>query len=364
MTQDRNRQVLWHNRAMHLPFDPNFPRTDEDHDLASNLPPLRRGPIFIMGLHRSGTTFLYDLLRHTLPVAAFELYHLFYFKRLLHNARHGLESRDRATLNRLFQALGIRDRSLDAIHISDATVEEYGWLLGTVDGTLHITAQNAEVLDLLSRKLAALHPDAAMIMLKNPWDIGHAPALLQHFPMARFVYIQRNPVAILRSEVSVLHTLCTGKQPFHTLLSDLLLQSKGQLAPHLAHGLWGAIRLLHELLPRSISAAWFRRNATRRILLDLIGYRGDLQQLPSDRVYELGYEELVAEPALAVERIARFLNLEPLTQVQAPPAQPRSRVAELTLFEQRFVERLANMALLGNKATPPLPAQPPPESSS
>ena len=354
--------MLWHNRAMHLPFDPHFPHTDEDHALAANLPPVTRGPVFIMGLHRSGTTFLYDLLRRTLPVAELELYHLFYFRRLLHNARYDLEQRDRATLNRLFQALGISNRSLDAIQISDATVEEYGWLLGAVDGKPHITARNASMLDLLCRKLAALHPDAALVMLKNPWDTGHALTLLRHFPEARFVYIHRNPVAILRSEVAVLHTLLTGRQPFHALLTDFLLKPRGRLAAHLTHGLWGLARLLHEALPRAITASLFRRHAARQIRRDLQGYRRDLQQLPGERVFELGYDELVLNPALAVTRIARFLDLEPLTQVQAPPAQPRSKVLELTAFEQRFVQRLADLELLASTALP-LHAQPPSETS-
>jgi hypothetical protein len=356
--------MLWHNRAMRLPFDPHFPHTDEDHALASMLPPVNQGPVFIMGLHRSGTTFLYDLLRRTLPVAELELYHLFYFRRLLHNARYDLEKRDRATLNRLFQALGIRDRSLDAIHISDATVEEYGWLLGTVDGTPHVTENNVAILDLLCRKLAALRPEAAMVILKNPWDIGHAHTLLHHFPEARFVYIHRNPVAILRSEVEVLHTLLTGRQPFHALLTDFLLEPRGRLAAHLAHGLWGLARLLHETLPRAITAPLFRRHAAHQIRRDLLGYRHDLQQLPGERVFELGYEELIGDPVLAVGRIARFLDLEPLTQVQeAPPVKPRSKVAELTAFEQRFLQHLADMELLASKVLP-FPAQPPPESSS
>lgn len=346
---------------MRLPFDPHFPDTDKDHALAANLPPVSRGPVFIMGLHRSGTTFLYDLLRHTLPVAGFELYHLFYFKRLLYNSRHNLENRDRATLNRLFQALDIHDRSLDAIHISNATVEEYGWLIGTVDGVPHITDRNAAVLDLLCRKLAALKPDAAMVILKNPWDTGHAPALLRHFPEARFVYITRNPLAILRSEVNVLHTLLTGKQPLHALLSDFLLRPKGPLAVHLAHGLWGVLRLLHECLPRSISAAWFRRHTARRILLDLKRYRCDLQQLPAQRVCELAYEELVADPVPVMARIARFLEIEPLTQVQAPPAQVRSRVVEPNPFEQHFMQRLASLGLLDSRI-PNMPAQAPPQS--
>lgn len=353
--------MLCYDRAMRLPFEPHFPDTDWDHDLALNMPPVEKGPVFIMGLHRSGTTFLYDLLRHTLPLAGFELYHLFYFQRLLYNRHHNLESQDRATLNRLFQALNIHDRSLDAIHISDATVEEYGWLIGAVDGVPHITERNAGVLDLLCRKLMALSPEAAMVILKNPWDTGHAPGLLRHFPEARFVYIKRNPLAILRSEVNVLHTLLTGRQPFHALLSDFLLKPKGKLATHLAHGLWGVLRLLHEHLPRSVSAALFRRHTARRILVDLRRYRCDLQQLPAERVCELDYDELVSDPVLVVARLARFLGVEPLTQVQAPPAQVRSQVAQPTPFEQSFMQRLAKAGLLGD-GIPNGPVQAPGQS--
>ena len=61
---------------MNLPIDPNFPLPGEDAPYRSHIENLAARPVFIMGLHRSGTTFLYDSVARCFPLANLSLYHL------------------------------------------------------------------------------------------------------------------------------------------------------------------------------------------------------------------------------------------------------------------------------------------------
>ncbi|MBL4607883.1 MAG: hypothetical protein JKY01_08660 [Pseudomonadales bacterium] len=111
---------------MHFPVDPHFPKNNEDQKYLASLKDTPVNPIFIMGLHRSGTTFLYDSISRCFPVANLTLYDIFYYHRLLKNRAEENEQHDRALLNRAFRSVGITDRRLDSAWVEDTTVEEYG----------------------------------------------------------------------------------------------------------------------------------------------------------------------------------------------------------------------------------------------
>ena len=48
---------------------------------------------------------------------------------------------------------------------------------------------------------SGLRPDAANVVLKNPWDTGRAPDILRLFPGTRFIYIRRSPMRILNEQL-------------------------------------------------------------------------------------------------------------------------------------------------------------------
>jgi hypothetical protein len=55
-------------------------RQDLDRPLLATLPP-SKPPIFVLGLHRSGTTFLYQLLADSFPFAVTTLYDITHYRR-------------------------------------------------------------------------------------------------------------------------------------------------------------------------------------------------------------------------------------------------------------------------------------------
>jgi hypothetical protein len=75
-------------------------------------------PIFIHGLHRSGTTLLYSLLQATQRVNVVTTYHVLRYRQLL--ARHlaGETERAKAELAGQLRAAGVLDRVIDGMRVT------------------------------------------------------------------------------------------------------------------------------------------------------------------------------------------------------------------------------------------------------
>jgi hypothetical protein len=327
---------------MKLPFDPDFPKPDEDLPYLDQLKDIPVRPIFIMGLHRSGTTFLYDSVAHCFPVANLTLYHIFYYHRLLKNKIHGTEQRDRDTLNRLFQALGIKDRKIDNVLVKDDTVEEYGWLLRQVSYNISIQESNRERFEEICKKLLYIHPGAESVLLKNPWDTGNAEQILKWFPQARFIYITREPIYILNSLVNAVHALGTGKQPFQTLLVDDFKMPGGKITINAIYGFWKFLRALRLIAGYNLSTyVAIRPIAAQLVKKDLAAYYREVHQLPKESVYEVNYQEFNRNPQRILNELKDFLGLP----FQADPADivPKPRTTKLNKPLQSYESRFKRM---------------------
>src|SRR5690606_15866575 len=90
-------------------------------------------------------------------------------------------------------------------------------------------------------------PGAEAVLLKNPWDTGNARNILQWFPNARFIYITRDPIYILNSQINAALSLLSGSQPFQTLLVDNFKTVFGKGGLYLAYGLWKLTRGIKRL---------------------------------------------------------------------------------------------------------------------
>lgn len=89
---------------MPISYGPGFPAINEDSEILDGLGKIPVRPIFIMGLHRLGSTFLYGCIAKSFPLAQLSLYHLFYCRRLLIFNRDGSARCDWETLNNYFRA--------------------------------------------------------------------------------------------------------------------------------------------------------------------------------------------------------------------------------------------------------------------
>ena len=327
---------------MKLPIDPGFPLPREDAPFLPLIEETVARPVFIMGLHRSGTTFLYDSLARCFPLANLSLYHLFYYDRLLKNHAQGGESRDRQRLNMLFRRLGITDRKLDAVYVDDRMVEEYGWMLRNHSFSMKVTSRNQAFLHEVCRKLQVVTPGAQAVLLKNPWDTGNARNILEWFPNARFIYITRDPLYILNSQINAAISLLSGSQPFQTLLVDNFKTLFGKRSLSAVYAGWKLLRGIKTVTGNRPFEAVIRPFAAKAVERQLAAYYRDLEELPPQSVYALDYQSFNERPGTHLRELAAFLDLPFVSDPDAVKPQPRKGHLKGPLqdYEPRFMNRL------------------------
>lgn len=302
---------------------PNFPTENEDQALLSAIQDLPVRPIFIMGLHRSGTTFLYDTVAKSFPLAHLSLYHLLYFDRLLSNKQNGTEQRDKVLLNTYFSEQGISDRNIDGTHIDADAVEEYGFLLRKKTGTFKLNDSNTDLFENICRKLLAVQTDKKAVLLKNPWDTGNAQRILKHYPEARFIYISREPIAVLNSMLNALLAYIEGPQDYLEILLD---NGKGRSAYRAGYLAWMVLRGARKVLGRNISARLVRGLLAKDVARQITVYRKEIAGLPSNRAVEIDYTSLVADPVTTMQKLQGLLDLTAVDNATSNELKQRTQL--------------------------------------
>lgn len=308
--------------------------TDADYELRDRLRAVAFRPVFIMGLHRSGTTFLYQTLADLLPVASLRVYHIAFFSRLARPHLDGTAQRDREALDAHFRQLGLSTRITDGIPLSHATVEEYGWLLQRLAGERFLTGRTRSSFEWICRKLVFVQPGTQAILLKNPWDTGLGPEILRLFPDARFIYLRREPVAILNSQFR--NGIHFGAE-FDPFLWMLL---RGFALARLVNA---GQRLFYAAAGRTLYAKAIIRWLMNDIAGQLQLYHAARAALPPASFLEVRYEDLLRAPAATLGAIARFLGLSPRYPLESIVPSPRdpTLLPEVAAWKDRFYTRLA-----------------------
>jgi len=256
-------------------------------------------PVFILGLHRSGTTILYKLLAEAADFNVVTVYHLACYDELLHNREQDQEVAAREALTRRLGAGG-EDRGIDHVKISADAAEEYAFLLLRKSGRRHLTTDNLAVLQELARKVQYLAGNEEPLLVKNPYDLSTFLLALEAFPEARFVFIHRHPLCTLSSSVNALRSLLAARNAYTAELSEPYDKLFGKPLT------LGLSRLVMH-----------RRNPLSPLLLALgvahqvKYYLAQVERLPQDRVVELTYERLCQDPSGAIASVLRGLGMEP-----------------------------------------------------
>jgi hypothetical protein len=125
-------------------------------------------------------------------------------------------------------------------------------------------------------KKACLNTGGKMPVLKNPVNTGRIPMLQKMYPGAKFVHIVRNPVAVY----------CSSRKFFSAIIPTLSFQ-------HFATD--------------DISATVL--DVYEKLMKD---YLRDKALIPTEQLFELKYEDLLAQPLEMMEKLYRHLNLGPL----------------------------------------------------
>lgn len=314
-------------------------RLRHNDDLAhADLGQITARPVFILGLHRSGTTFLYQMLAGSFQVAFLTAHRVVDYERILTLHREGSTAAAERRLDDLFQSWHMTTRRIDDVPLSHAMPEEYGWVLRRRAGAFYVNAKTAPVLEEICRKLQYLTPSAAAVLLKNPWDTGRANDLLANFPDSRFVFLRRDPMTIVNSQFRIARLHGGETDPYLDLLLEGIPLGRAWVR-------------LQRVLKKALGTSQYGRLALGHILRDVARELGRLgvswKALPPDRRLALEYENLVRDPDGAVEKVAGYLGLPLLPGHALAKPRPRdlSLLPEVAAVETAFRKRLARRGI-------------------
>ena len=286
--------------------------------LPAELPPL----MFILGAHRSGTTFLHQVLADTGHYSFVQPYDLIHFDRLLKFDGDGSTAAERARLDGELRS-GQPNRGLDDLAIGASVAEEYGHLLPKQGQfsffTPSLTEASRPRFELLCRKKRALD-GARPLILKNPDDFyTNFMQLHAWYPRARVVFLHRHPLAVLNSKVRAWTRLLEEPNVYFSRLHSYyrhLLESPKELS------------FLRQLLGSKAGPL----GQMDKLIAAYNYYLENVKRLPRDCFMFLRYEDLCADPDGHLAAISQFLG---------QPAPERSLQAEINTRPLRLLPNVA-----------------------
>lgn len=161
-------------------------------------------PIFILGYHRSGTTFFYRYIQERTQLEYLSIADVLSFcgkapNQCFTNVKH------------------LKNRLIDHFPFSPTMHEEYGWILKKYSGLFKITCKNKKLIDsVLTVKSMS---EKKNLLLKNPWDTINFLKIAALYPKAKFIFIRRDPIAMLRSQRNILKHYLFNEDPIFSMLN-------------------------------------------------------------------------------------------------------------------------------------------------
>lgn len=280
-----------------------------------------------MGHHRSGTTILYKLLAETTLFNVTTAYHVLNSGRLLSIHAASAEAEARQELSRLFESRGLKDREYDSMKITPDIPEEYAWVLDHQGRRPRLRPANLDRFLQFCAALTATQDPARPLLLKNPFDTPNFLYIGRVLPSARFVYIHRNPVDVVNSQLRAIRSILEKKNEYVALVM-------------------GRYRRLYERPLQLAAARWIYSDrlpvlvtqVARNIARTNDHFLRHGAEL-GDRCRNLTYEEFCAAPARTMTKTVDFLGLRE-TKALDYDALVQPRFTELLPEVKRRRERI------------------------
>jgi omega-hydroxy-beta-dihydromenaquinone-9 sulfotransferase len=253
-------------------------------------------PLFVMGIWRSGTTHLHNLLARDPRFAYPDFFDVFYPHTLLSTAwlNRGLLARflpERRPQDNVRMAIGEPQEDEFALNC----LTQMSWVLlwtfprNTASYERFLTFRDASPAEIADWQQSLrwfvqklIYKYRRPLVLKSPAHTGRIKLLLEVFPDARFVHIHRNPYHVFQSSNhSALKAIpyWTLQRPDHAGLEERTLQEY-----------------------EDIYQAYFEERSL----------------IPTDRLHEIAYEDLEADPLGQLRRLYNALQLGDFAVAEPP----------------------------------------------
>ncbi|MBN1861217.1 MAG: sulfotransferase [Candidatus Thermoplasmatota archaeon] len=271
-------------------------------------------PIFILGVHRSGTSILYKMLVATGCFNPVTAYHLINYDELLSNHHEQKEAIVKQQLTDTLRKDGSFDRGIDRLKVTADFAEEYGFLLGRLTMKMAITKKSVPLFTDLCKKIQFIAGNNKPLLLKNPYDFPNFLYIKELFPTAKFVFIHRHPLKTISSTLNAVRTILKKKNPYTSQLSTLYdtFYSNPLIRSFL--------RFLFWVIPEC--SVMF---ITRITAVGARYYVENIERLPVEDYISITYEDLCTHPQELLDTILSKFSFSPQHKIDAASfIKPRS----------------------------------------
>jgi hypothetical protein len=255
-----------------------------------------RNPVFILGLHRSGTTILYEMLSAVKQWNTLWAWHIANYDQIraggVDHATSQLQFTDRLRRN------GMETRGVDSIKAGPETKEEYCFILDNLGHGNRISRKGLPAFNELCETVQSTFTESRPLLLKNPWDFGNAPLIHELIPSARFVFIHRHPKETISSMWRLMHSVFEKPHPWLMMLSQ---RYEAATQNRVKRALMRAMVCRTPALFIDSLIWWTKRQCD--------AYLRSISRLPQDVCVEVTYQQLCNNPNETLARIRERLEV-------------------------------------------------------
>ncbi len=256
-------------------------------------------PIFILGLHRSGTSILYKMLASTGDFNPVTAYHIIKYEELISNFVNKKEENAKKNLTNEIRKQGQEDRGIDKLKIDADFAEEYGFLLRKFSSKYLITSKNVKYFNELAKKIQFISNNNKPILLKNPWDLPNFLTIKRLIPNSKFIFIHRHPYKALSSFVKAAKLIVKKENLYTSMIyKDYKTTYENPLMLH------GARLLFSNYTP--FSSVYLTKIDAKGVNY----YIKNISKLPRNDFVEITYETLCKDPNNEINRILDFIKID------------------------------------------------------
>ena len=276
----------------------DYPYLEKIQDIAFN-------PVFIIGVQRSGTSILYKILSQTNSFNIVTAYDIIDYNQLLYNKIKGLTKQSKKELSNLFNEKSIKSRGIDKLELNTDFAEEYGFVLAKESNSPVLSDQNIKIFDNLCKKIMFISDNSKPILLKNPHDSANFLYILSKYPNSRLIFIHRNPVRTLNSQLKAMRRLLDKRSEYMSLLSPgykKVFEKKLLLKYY---------RFVYSSkTPLRVKKAISNLSDVSKYYLD------NVKSIDKKLYFDVRYEDLCDNPSYVIDNIFDFLKIKPEKKVE------------------------------------------------